>query len=103
MACPDEVTLDLWLADALPSDEAATVAAHVSTCAPCLEARQAIEGWSTQLHAALALDPEELAQTEQDRLMVAAAMARLPPKQRLLLRLRYEQNLTLAEIARGPR
>ena len=44
--------------------------------------------------------PEELAQTEQDRLKVAAAMARLPPKQRLLLRLRYEQNLTLAEIAR---
>ena len=44
--------------------------------------------------------PDELAQTEQDRLMVEAAMARLPPQQRLLLRLRFEQNLTLAEIAR---
>jgi len=28
MACPDELTLDLWLADALPSDEAAEVATH---------------------------------------------------------------------------
>ena len=35
MACPDELTLDLWLANALPSDEAALVATHVHTCATC--------------------------------------------------------------------
>ena len=61
MACPDELTLDLWLADALPSDEAATVAAHVQTCATCLAARQAVDGLGGELHAALALDAEELA------------------------------------------
>jgi hypothetical protein len=60
MACPDELTLDLWLAEALPSEEAATVAAHLATCATCLEARQLLEGWSTELHSALALDAEEL-------------------------------------------
>jgi hypothetical protein len=61
MACPDELTLDLWLADALPSDEAATVGAHVLTCATCLEARRALEGIGGELHAALALDADELA------------------------------------------
>jgi hypothetical protein len=60
MACPDELTLDLWLADALPSDEAATIAAHVPNCASCLEARQALEGWSAELQTALALDADEL-------------------------------------------
>ena len=44
--------------------------------------------------------PEELSQTEQERLQLEAAMARLPSQQRLLLRLRYQQNLTLEEIAR---
>ena len=39
MACPDELTLDLWLANALPADEAATVAGHVQTCATCTAAR----------------------------------------------------------------
>ena len=43
---------------------------------------------------------EELAQTDQERSMLEAAMARLPPPQRLLLRLRYQQDLTLEEIAR---
>ena len=61
MACPDELTLDLWLAGALPSDEAASVAAHVHTCATCAAAEQATHTLDGELHAALALDAEELA------------------------------------------
>ena len=61
MACPDELTLDLWLADALPSDEAAAVAGHVDTCATCAAAEQARTRSTAELHAALALDAEELA------------------------------------------
>ncbi|MCA1646537.1 MAG: hypothetical protein LC797_14120 [Chloroflexi bacterium] len=60
MACPDELTLDLWLADALPSEEAATIAAHVPTCATCLAATRAVERLGAELHTALALDSEEL-------------------------------------------
>jgi RNA polymerase sigma factor (sigma-70 family) len=44
--------------------------------------------------------PEALAQTEQERTTLEAAMSRLPPRLRLLLRLRYQQDLTLEEIAR---
>jgi len=44
--------------------------------------------------------PEDLAQTDQEHERLAAALARLPSQQRLLLRLRYEQGLTLAEVAR---
>ncbi len=61
MACPDELTLDLWLADALPSDEAAAVATHIDTCAACAAARQMAHALDAELHAALALDAEELA------------------------------------------
>jgi anti-sigma factor RsiW len=61
MACPDELTLDLWLADALPADEAATVATHVQTCATCTAAVQAAQALGAELHSALALDAEELA------------------------------------------
>ena len=61
MACPDELTLDLWLADALPSDEAAKVAAHANTCATCTAAKRAAHALDAELHAALALDVEELA------------------------------------------
>jgi uncharacterized membrane protein (DUF485 family) len=61
MACPDELTLDLWLADALPSDEAAAVAAHVRTCAACAAAVHAIHAFDSELHGALALDAEERA------------------------------------------
>jgi hypothetical protein len=60
MACPDELSLDLWLADALPSDEAATIAAHVPTCPTCLAATRATDGFGAELHTALALDAEEL-------------------------------------------
>src|SRR5258706_8149049 len=61
MACPDELTLDLWLADALPSDEAAAVAGHVPTCATCAAAAQAAHTLTGELHAALELDAEERA------------------------------------------
>ena len=61
MACPDELTLDLWLADALPSGEAAAVAAHVRTCASCAAARQTAHALDSELHAALELDAEERA------------------------------------------
>ena len=61
MACPDELTLDLWLADALPSDEAAAVAAHVRTCAACAAAVHALHAFDSELHTALALDAEERA------------------------------------------
>ncbi|HET7204633.1 MAG TPA: sigma-70 family RNA polymerase sigma factor [Steroidobacteraceae bacterium] len=44
--------------------------------------------------------PAEVAQKQQEADLLHAAMARLPPQQRLLLRLRYEQDLTLAEVAR---
>ena len=61
MACPDELTLDLWLADALPAEEAATLATHVRTCVACTAAVSAAGAFGTQLQAALALDGEELA------------------------------------------
>jgi RNA polymerase sigma factor (sigma-70 family) len=44
--------------------------------------------------------PDEIAQSDQQRDQLAAALAQLPTQQRLLLRLRYEQDLTLAEVAR---
>jgi RNA polymerase sigma factor (sigma-70 family) len=44
--------------------------------------------------------PEDLSAHEQQRERLAAALARLSPQQRLLLRLRYEQGLTLEEVAR---
>jgi anti-sigma factor RsiW len=61
MACPDELTLDLWLAGALPADEAAAVGSHVQTCATCAAARQTVDAFGAELHAALELTAEELA------------------------------------------
>jgi RNA polymerase sigma factor (sigma-70 family) len=45
-------------------------------------------------------DPELHVQTEEDRLRLEKAMARLEPRHRLLLQLRYQQDLTLKEVAR---
>jgi hypothetical protein len=61
MACPDELTLDLWQADALPSDEAAAIANHVQTCVTCTAAAGATLALDAVLHASLALDADELA------------------------------------------
>jgi RNA polymerase sigma factor (sigma-70 family) len=44
--------------------------------------------------------PDLLAQSDQDRRRLDAALSRLPPQQSLLLRLRFQQDLTLAEVAR---
>jgi hypothetical protein len=68
MACPDELTLDLWLAGALPSDEAAAVAAHVRTCAACAAAEQGAHALGAELQAALALDADELAHLSELKL-----------------------------------
>jgi anti-sigma factor RsiW len=61
MACPDELTLDLWMAGALPSEEAATVDAHVRTCATCAAAAQATHALGGELRSALELDVDERA------------------------------------------
>lgn len=44
--------------------------------------------------------PDELAGRLQEQQLLREALAQLPAQQRLLLRLRYEQELTLAEVAR---
>lgn len=44
--------------------------------------------------------PDDLVGELQERQQVQNALRRLPPEQRLLLRLRYEQGLTLTEVAR---
>jgi RNA polymerase sigma factor (sigma-70 family) len=44
--------------------------------------------------------PDDLAEESQERRQLQDALARLPAEQRLLLRLRYERNLTLTEVAR---
>jgi RNA polymerase sigma factor (sigma-70 family) len=44
--------------------------------------------------------PDDLAAQLQEQRQLQDALAKLPAGQRLLLRLRYEQNLTLAEVAR---
>jgi RNA polymerase sigma-70 factor (ECF subfamily) len=44
--------------------------------------------------------PDDVAAEAQEQRRLQDAMSRLPAEQRLLLRLRYEQNLSLAEVAR---
>jgi hypothetical protein len=61
MACPEELTLNLWLADALPPDEAEVVASHIHTCARCAAAVDAARAGDVELHAALELNADELA------------------------------------------
>jgi RNA polymerase sigma factor (sigma-70 family) len=46
------------------------------------------------------LGPDELTSEAQQQRQLQDALSKLPAEQRLLLRLRYEQNLTLAEVAR---
>lgn len=59
----------------------------------------ALDEASLQL-ADAAPGPDETAADDEQRARLAEAMRRLPPGQRLLLQLRYEQELTLAEVAR---
>ena len=44
--------------------------------------------------------PDQLAQEEQEQRQLRDALSQLPARERLLLRLRFEQGLTLAEVAR---
>ena len=61
MSCPDRLTLDLWLADALPAAEAARLADHLADCPTCESSVLATRGMDRALGAALALDAGELA------------------------------------------
>jgi RNA polymerase sigma factor (sigma-70 family) len=44
--------------------------------------------------------PQQIAESDQARALLEAALSRLEPRQRLLIRLRYQQDLTLDEVAR---
>jgi hypothetical protein len=61
MSCPDELTLDLWLAHALSNEEASEVAAHVASCPSCAAQRARWQADSASLQAALELDQDERA------------------------------------------
>jgi hypothetical protein len=61
MPCPDELTLDLWSADALEPTEAAAVATHVAACARCTAQQRQQQAASARLRAALDLDQDERA------------------------------------------
>ena len=59
MPCPDELTLELWSADALAPAEAAAVAAHVATCATCTAQQARGQASAALLRDALQLDADE--------------------------------------------
>jgi anti-sigma factor RsiW len=59
MSCPDELTLDLWLAHALPSEEASAVAAHVAACPSCTAQQARWHADNLSLRSALELDHAE--------------------------------------------
>jgi anti-sigma factor RsiW len=61
MPCPDELTLDLWSADALEPIEAAAVATHVAACAKCTEQQRQWQASDARLRTALDLDQDERA------------------------------------------
>jgi len=60
------------------------------------------EGGDDAMEQVPAMDPcpEHQVEAMQERKQLQDALAKLAPEQRLLLRLRYEQGLTLAEVAR---
>jgi anti-sigma factor RsiW len=61
MPCPDEVTLDLWSADALDPTKAAAVASHVAGCDSCTAQQRRSHAGTARLRAALDLDQDERA------------------------------------------
>jgi hypothetical protein len=61
MPCPDELTLDLWMAHALPLAEAEAVSAHVAACATCSAMQEQWQSLGASLHVALDLDQDERA------------------------------------------
>jgi len=72
---------------------------RMATRPPSDESTLAFEDGALQLEEP-GPGPEELAESTQERGQLDVALAQLPPRERLLLRLRYEQDLTLAEVAR---
>ena len=78
-----------WQLSARPRDLART--------APDPEHEDDDEAWQP---VAPGPGPDEQAAVLQEHQQLKDALARLVPEQRLLLRLRYEQGLTLAEVAR---
>jgi len=68
---------------------------------PKLEPLEATEeGWPQQQLADPGPDPESLAALEEQRTALARALSRLPAPDRLLIRLRFEHQLTLEEVGR---
>ena len=68
---------------------------------PKLEPLEATEeGWPQQQLADPGPDPESLAALEEQRTALARALSRLPAPDRWLIRLRFEGELTLEEVAR---
>jgi hypothetical protein len=61
MPCPDELTFDLWCADALGSAEASAVAEHVRACTTCSAQQERWQHAGKRLRAALPLDEGERA------------------------------------------
>jgi len=54
----------------------------------------------TMIFSATDKGPESLTETDQEQQRLMKAMARLEPRQRLFLQLRFQQDLTLEEVAR---
>lgn len=68
---------------------------------PKLEPLEAAEeGWPEQRLADPGPDPESLAALEEQRAALTRALSRLPAPDRLLIRLRFEHELTLEEVGR---
>ena len=68
---------------------------------PKLEPLEAAEeGWPEQQLADPGPDPESLAALEEQRTALTRALSRLPAPDRLLIRLRFERELTLEEVGR---
>jgi hypothetical protein len=60
MRCPDEMELELWLAEALPEHERETIRRHVDGCAVCLDLLAARRYEEAAISEALALQADEL-------------------------------------------
>jgi hypothetical protein len=59
MSCPDELTLELWSAQALPAEELSAVSAHVAACAECRVRQERLQAIGDDLRVALELNPQE--------------------------------------------
>jgi hypothetical protein len=78
MTCPDDERLDYWLDEALPTPEAAALAAHVADCSPCADRHLARLTEDRSWRAALALDGADLAYLARANLAAAWLRGPLP-------------------------